>query len=208
MLKIWVRPGIGLLVVILSVTVLALLSAAGSVQAQIPTVDIPTVTSSPAGIMVTVRGDTGLDQINVRNGPGVLYDKVGIMLVGQQAPAIGRSAGGDWIMIEYPGVPDRKAWVYTKYVNLSPGSLPVIEPPPTPTPLATATIDPTLAAQFIITPLATRLPTYTPPPALVIPTFEPKSPTNLAIGLPMGLVILGLASVGVILGLFTLAQGR
>ncbi|NPV76728.1 MAG: hypothetical protein HPY59_10190 [Anaerolineae bacterium] len=175
--------------------------------AQAPTVDIPTVTSSPSGPIATVKEDADQAQINVRSGPGTFYDKVGVLLANQQAPAKGRSVGGDWILIDYPGAPGGTAWVYAPLVNLTPGTLPVVAPPPTPTPLATATIDPTLAAQFVITMEPTRLPTFTEPPPLAIPTFLASSSAGTPGGVPMGLVIIGLASLGILIGIFALAQG-
>ncbi len=179
-----------------------------NVMAQAPTVDIPTVTSSPSGPMITVRPDADQQQINVRSGPGTFYDKVGVLLVGQQAPAKGRSAGGEWILIEYPGVPSGTAWVYAPLVNLTPGELPIVEAPPTPTPLLTSTIDPTLAAQFVVTVAPTRLPTFTQPPPLSIPTFPPNPTTGTPGGIPMGLIIVSIAVVGIIIGIFTFAQSR
>ncbi|MCJ7624570.1 MAG: SH3 domain-containing protein, partial [Anaerolineaceae bacterium] len=68
------------------------------------------MTSSPAGPFVTVRSDQE-QYINVRSGPGIFYEKVGVILAGQQLPAKGRSAGGDWILVEYLGVPGSVAWV-------------------------------------------------------------------------------------------------
>jgi hypothetical protein len=50
-----------------------------------------------------------------------------------------------------------------------------VESPPTPTPLVTNTIDPTLAAQFAVQPTQTRMPTFTPPPPLSVPQFEDES---------------------------------
>jgi hypothetical protein len=172
---------------------------------QIPTVSIPTVTSTPGGPSIIVKPDQ--EQINVRNGPGTSYGKVGVLLAGQQAPAKGRSPGGDWILIDYPGVQGGHAWVYAPLVDLTPGELPVAEPPPTPTPLYTPTIDPTLAAQFVVTSVPTRLPSFTPPPPLVIPTFTASSP-DTGRGIPMGMIIIGIAAVGIFMGLFTLSQGR
>jgi hypothetical protein len=81
----------------------------------------------------------------------------------------------------------------------------VVEPPPTPTPLYTPTIDPTLAAQFIVTNAPTRLPTYTPPPPLAIPTFQ-SAPAGVASKLPMGLLIIITIAMGVFLGLVSLFQ--
>ncbi|HES58381.1 MAG TPA: hypothetical protein ENO21_03015, partial [Firmicutes bacterium] len=117
---------------------------------QIPTVSIPTVTGTPSGAMATVKATGDQDQINVRSGPSsVYYDIVGVLVVGQQVPALGRSVGGDWVQIAYPGVPGGVAWVYSPLVDLS-SSVPIVEPPPTPTPQVTPTIDPTLAAQFLV----------------------------------------------------------
>lgn len=180
----------------------------GQVYAQIPTVSIPTVTGTASGPMVTVRPDSGEAQINVRSGPGTSYDKVGVLLVGQTVPAKGRSSGGDWIMVEYVGAPGNIAWVHAPLVSLSSGNLPVVEPPPTPTPLVTNTIDPTLAAQFIVTVEPSRLPTFTEPPPIVYPTFPAAQAAPQRAGIPMGLVIIVLASVGLFVGLFTLAQGK
>ena len=169
----------------------------GIALAQQPTVDIPTVTSSPLGPTITVNTDQ--NQINVRSGPATDYPIVGVLVSGQRAPALGRSAGGDWIVIVYPGVEGGVAWVYAPLVTVS-GSLPIVEPPPTPTPKVTPTIDPTLAAQFIIELEPTRLPTYTEPPPLVLATFAPPNPVQITRGVPMGMIIAGLG----ILGLFGL----
>ena len=170
---------------------------------QIATVAIATVTGTPAGQFITVRLDQ--PQINVRGGPSTAYPKVGVLLTGQQAPAKGISSGGEWILIEYPGVPGGLAWVYAPLVEVSPGQLPVVEPPPTPTPLYTPTIDPTLAAQFIVTSAPTRLPTFTPPPPLVIPTF-PVATSGAISRLPMGMLIIIIIVMGVFLGLVSLFQ--
>jgi hypothetical protein len=174
---------------------------------QQPTVALPTVTSTPGGPVVTViSGEEQL--VSVRSGPGVFYDKIGVLLAGQQLPAKGRSEGGDWILVEYPGVPGSEGWVYAPFVSLTPGHLPIVEPPPKPTPLYTATIDPTLAAQFISTAEPTRLPTYTQAAPLVIPTYTDASVGGITSKFPMGLIIIAVTAVGILLGLFSLAQRR
>lgn len=176
---------------------------------QLGTVAIATVTGTPAGAMIKVKMDVDQTQINVRSGPGPFYPKIGVLLVGQQAPAKGKSSGGDWILIEYPGVLGGTGWVYAPLVSITPGAeLPIIEPPPTPTALYTATIDPTLAAQFIVTNEPSRLPTFTQPAPLVIPTFAKSSNTGLITSIPMGLVIVTLAAIGILIGLISLTQGR
>lgn len=172
---------------------------------QQPTVAIPTVTGSPSGPIAVVNPDQ--DQINVRSGPSVDYPIVGVLVAGQRVPALGRSPGGDWVLVVYPGVAEGVAWVYSFLITLQ-GSLPIVEPPPTPTPLVTPTIDPTLAAQFIIEIEPTRLPTFTPPPPLVIPTFTVPPVTQSTAGIPVGFVIIGIAAIG-LLGLFiSLLRGR
>lgn len=156
---------------------------------------VPTVTGTPEGPMIMVP-----DQVNVRLCPNVECDLVGVLIAGQRAPAIGRSPGGDWIQIIYPGVPGDQAWVYSPNVVLpaGPSMLPIVEPQPTPTPRITATIDPTLAAQFTLgNNFATRLPTYTPAPVVVQPTFEVAGGKGAA-GFPPIIAILAL----MILGLF------
>ena len=176
-------------------------------QAQIPTVSIPTVTGTPLGTVATVRKDIDQDQINVRAGPSTNYNVVGVLIIGQVVPALGRTAGGDWVQIEYPGVQGGIAWVYSPLVDVS-GNLSIVEPPPTPTPQTTPTIDPTLAAQFIAEIPPTRLPTYTAPPPLVIPTYEIQESVTEGMNVPMGFVIIGLGVVGLFGAFLSLLRGR
>jgi hypothetical protein len=178
-----------------------------TVLAQQPTGEFPTVTSTPRGPYVVVNPLTATDtQINVRAGPSALTEKVGVLLINQEANAIGRY--GDWIQIEYPGTPGGKAWVYGNLVTLYGGVPPLVEPPPTSTPNVTQTIDPTLAAQFLITPESTRLPTFTEPAPLEIPTFDAETDTTAIGGVPMGLIIVGLGALGLFLGAIALISGR
>jgi len=174
---------------------------------QQPTISLPTVTGTPKGITATVSLNQD-ESINVRSGPGALFDKVGVILPGQEVPVLGRSAGGDWVMIDYPGAPNNIGWVYSPLVFLSPGELPIIEPPPTPTPAVTQTINPTLAAQFISTPNPTRLPTFTPGEPLVVPAYKDVSRTSFLGGIPMGLVILIIGGLGGLLALFSFIRAR
>jgi hypothetical protein len=176
------------------------------VAAQQPTVSIPTVTSSPFGVMATVNQDQ--EQINVRAGPSQDYPIVGVLQQGERVPALGRSVGGDWVEIAYPIVDGGVAWVYSYLVTISGGELPIIVPPPTPTPKVTPTIDPTLAAQFIIVIGPTRLPTFTQPPPLSIPTYSAITENAVTVGLPMGFVIIGLAVVGLFGLVISVFRGR
>lgn len=173
----------------------------------IPTEAMATVTGTPIGPFITVNADQ--DQINVRECPNATTcAKIGVLLPGETRPAKGRSVGGEWILIEYPFLPSGLAWVHSSLVTVSPGFLPVVEPPATPTPLVTATIDPTLAAQFIVTAVPSRMPTFTMPPPLEIATFEPETSENTGNAIPMGMIITGLAAVGIFGALLSVLRGR
>lgn len=174
---------------------------------QLPTVAIPTVTGTVPGPMITVRQDSDQEQINVRSGPSTRYDTIGVLIAGQQVPAIGKTPGGDWIQVYYPGVEGSVGWVYSPLVDV-PGNLPIVEPPPTPTPRTTPTIDPTLAAQFIVEVPATRMPTFTAPPPLVIPTFTPQDTPVQGVSVPMGFIVIGLGVVGLFGTLISVLRGR
>lgn len=208
----WVFPifVIGLMIITIFMVWLTPVVASGlsSGQMQIPTVAVPTVTGTIAGPMAVVKSGPE-PQINLRSGPSSLYERVGVLLVGQRVPAKGRSPKSEWVLVDYPGAPGGTAWVYSLYVDIFPpaSQLPIVEPPPTPTPAQTATIDPTLAAKFIVTSMPTRLPTFTPPAPLAIPTFTADDGPSLA-GVPMGFVILGLAMLGIFFGVVAFAQGR
>lgn len=199
-----------LLLIVFSLLALVMLlvqtrAGQADVLAQIPTVAIPTVTGTPAGAVAIVTMEQ--DQINVRSGPSTDYPIIGVLIAGQQVPALGRSVGGDWVQIAYPGVTGGVAWVYAPLVTLE-GSVRVVEPPPTPTPRTTPTIDPTLAAQFIIEIPPTRLPTFTPPGPLAIPTFPVTDLPGNTGRVPMGLVITGMAVIGFFGILISILRGR
>ncbi|HMZ06569.1 MAG TPA: hypothetical protein PK078_03050 [Anaerolineales bacterium] len=174
--------------------------------AQQPTGSIPTVTGTATGMIVRVNLD--LEIVKVYSGPSsYLYPSVGILLTGQEVPALGISEDDTWIQIYYPGVTGSVAWVYGPYVTvIKNAKLPVIPAPSTPTPASTPTIDPTLAAAFIEPITPTRLPTFTPPPLLVIPTFLPNIDDTTRI--PAGLLIIVLGFIGGFGTLLSYLRGR
>jgi hypothetical protein len=150
------------------------------------------------------------DQVNVRTGPSTEYELIGVLIAGQTAPAIGRTAGGDWIQVAYPGVPNNIAWVYSPFVVLDPPGafLPIVEPPATATPRVTPTIDPTLAAQFNLSDItATRLPTFTAAPPIIQPTITPPE-LDASTGIPPVLTIAGLVLIGTFGILISVLRGN
>ncbi len=174
-----------------------------SAQKLDPATSTVTAVGTVSGRYITV---TYIEPINVRAGPSSFdYPIVGSLPVGGTAPATGRSPAGEWIQIEYPDAPLGKGWVYAANVSLSPGGLlPVVEPPPTPAPLETPTLNPTFVAAFQILPTSTRLPTFTAPPALVIPTFTNPAVTSSRRAITAWvIIILGLTGIlGIIITLF------
>jgi len=201
-----------LLVLFVTILILGVFMYPGNASADVglmqqPTGFLPTVTGTPEGVMATVLLDQP-DPINVRSGPSTLFDKIGVLLPGQEVSVKGRSVGGDWIMIDFPGVPGDFGWVLSGLVVLSPGELQIIEPPSTPTPEITQTINPTLAAQFITTPDPTRMATFTPGDRLVVPTYADTFTSSFLGRIPAGLVIIILAGFGGLLILFTFIKTR
>jgi hypothetical protein len=176
------------------------------VYAQQPTGSIPTVTGTPLGPMVTVYENN--DQVDVYAGPSSFnYPAVGVMLAGEQAPALGQAEGLDWIEIQYVGVPNSVAWIYAPYVSLTSGStLPNIPVPPTPTPATTPTINPTLFAALIPAVTSTRLSTFTPPAPIALPTFVDV--TRRPSSVPIGLVIVGFLFIGGLGAIISFLRGR
>ena len=179
-----------------------------SVLAQQPTGSIPTVTGTAEGPVVTV--DQSIPVIRVYAGPSSFdYPSIGVMLGNESAPAIGRARGReDWIQIHYSGVRGSIGWVYGPYVSLSPGALlPLVDIPATPTPFSTPTINPTLEAAFIGQQTPTRLPTFTPPPPLDLPSFN-DVPSTAATSVPAGLLILSLGLFGFFGAVISYLRGR
>lgn len=174
--------------------------------AQQPTGSVPTVTGTPAGMIVRVNFD--IDTVNIYSGPSsYLYPSVGVLLKGQEVPALGISEDSNWIQVYYPGVTGSTAWIYGPYVTIiKNGRLPRIPAPNTPTPVSTPTIDPTLAAAFIDPVTPTRLPTFTPPPELIVPTFLPELETVNRV--PVGLFIIILGFIGAFGTLISFLRGR
>jgi len=178
------------------------------VLAQQPTGSVPTVTGTPEGPVFIV--DQSIPVIRVYAGPSSFdYPAIGVLLASETAPAIGRARDReDWLQIHYPGVPGSIGWVYGLYGKLTPGAiLPLVDIPATPTPFATPTINPTLEAAFIGQQTPTRLPTFTPPAPLDVPSFS-DAPSSSATGVPTGLLIVLLGLFGFLGATISYLRGR
>ena len=69
---------------------------------------------------------TAVSNVNVRNGPGMDYEKIGLLKSGQKANVIGRDSDGLWWVIQIPDL-EENGWSSVDYVvgtNL--GNVPII----------------------------------------------------------------------------------
>jgi hypothetical protein len=74
-----------------------------------------TPTSPPAVPVLT----SAKDPVNCRFGPGVEWQMVGALLVGETAEIIGKTAGGGWWLIRLPSNPNTTCWVAASVTVLS-----------------------------------------------------------------------------------------
>ena len=163
-------------------------------------------TQASGDVFVTV---TYPEQINIRSGPStILHEIIGNMQPGETAQALGVSPGRDWVQIVFPPGPGGIGWVHTSLIAVSAGNLQIVEPPPTPTPRTTPTVDLTLAAAYVFEPTATRMPTFTPPPTLEVLRFTESPAAKPGGGVPMGAFVLGSGILGVLGFLVSLVRRR
>jgi hypothetical protein len=87
---------------------------------------------------------TVLVDLNIRSGPGVVYDRLGFFLKDSTAQVLGQDPASGWWLVACPSdIPAAQCWVsggsqYTLGSNID--SVPVAAVPPTPTPVPTATV--------------------------------------------------------------------
>ena len=94
-----------------------------------PTATI-TLTPTSSVPMVTVSENT-----NCRTGPGVVYDLIGALAVGEQAVVVGKYTAGNYWIINNPNG-SGTCWLWGQYATVTGDTLglPEYAPPPTPTP--------------------------------------------------------------------------
>lgn len=114
-------------------------------DAQIPPAVLPTPEpQEPTGTVTAPEG------VNVRTGPGFNYPVLAVAPFGTTGEIVGRSADGEWWVIDAPTAPNGQVWVSASFVEATNvQNVPVIAPPPppiiTPTPAPTATPGPTIS---------------------------------------------------------------
>ncbi len=148
-----------------------------------PTPIPPTPTPAPPMAVIAQK------VVNVRVGPGLIYDVIGVARENERYLITGQFPPGDWLQIDFHG---RKGWVFRQLVQLegdenlippvtdipsTPTFTPTPSPTPTDTPTATPTAIPTKAGD---TPAP---PTQPPPTATPIPpTATPAPPEAVIVG--------------------------
>jgi uncharacterized protein YgiM (DUF1202 family) len=97
-----------------------------------PPTPTPQVGQTPTPSAVTLRVSV---PTNCRVGPGRAFDIVSVLHTGKSVNVIARHATADFWVIENPGG-SGNCWVWGEYATFTglPASLPVWNPPPTPTP--------------------------------------------------------------------------
>lgn len=98
-------------------------------------VPIPTDTLAPSAT-ACVPNVVANSAINVRSGPGTVYDIIGALTQNSSAIVAGRSADSTWWYINYPAAAGGHGWVSGSVVTpyCIPASVAVIAAPPTPLP--------------------------------------------------------------------------
>ncbi len=113
----------------------------------------PSATPEPVPPSVTI-----LQNMNVRQGPGIYYPIIGPGPAGQTSLILGRNSDSSWLQVEYPSA-DGKGWVYADLVQIN-NSIEGVAiasappPPPTPTPIPSPTPGPPVptAVKYQFTP--------------------------------------------------------
>jgi hypothetical protein len=150
--------------------------------------DTPTPTVTPGTPTATVSTEPHLitrTDLNVRGGPGMEYDLLGLLPNGAQTAIVGRDGTRQWWQIRFAPAADGLGWVsadpaYAQVFNVE--AIPVVPAPPTPTgtptQTATPTHTPTGTPTLTATPTATLTPTPTATQVSEVVEFE-VSPTSI-----------------------------
>jgi hypothetical protein len=99
----------------------------GTIVAAITVTSQPSPSSGSASI-------TSTEDTNCRKGPGVMYEIVGKLLVGQTSQVVAKYQNGKFWLIKNPSNPAQECWVWneTTRVTGNVASLPEVTPPATP----------------------------------------------------------------------------
>lgn len=97
-----------------------------------PTLEITATLEDP---MLSVSADT-----NCRVGPGAIYERVGVLLVGEITEVLGRDFKGEYWYVRNPDEGAEACWVWGEYATVTGNMLSVPFMTPLPPPIASFTI--------------------------------------------------------------------
>lgn len=126
-----------------TLTSVALTQEAGQIPTPLQPEDTPTITLTPT---ITQTGTPTVPMVSVsvntncRTGPGVVYDYLTALLVGEKAQVVGKytSLSPTYWIIKKGSI---TCWLYGQYATVEgdTSNLPEMAPPPSPTPVPTDT---------------------------------------------------------------------
>jgi uncharacterized protein YraI len=99
-------------------------------------VKIPAGTQVPLPATPTPGGPSGrvLQRLNVRSGPGVSFDTLGMLEPNAVVSLTGKNSSASWFQIDYPAGLGGRAWVTAQYIQTDATGLPVLDNYGTPVP--------------------------------------------------------------------------
>ena len=105
----------------------------------------PAPTATPSGFSLKIKSAVQ----NVRSGPGLQYAVIGQLPLGTQERVLGATVDFSWLVIDFRG---QWGWLAAYLVDTfgNRNLLPIIQPPATPTPVATATTAPPRDADLVV----------------------------------------------------------
>ena len=99
--------------------------------------EMPTLTPTFTPSVPIAKVSTGT---NCRTGPGIVYDQIGVLLVGEEAVVVGKYSPSNYWIINNPDA-SGTCWLWGQHATISGNTdgLPEYTAPPTPTPTMTPT---------------------------------------------------------------------
>jgi uncharacterized protein YraI len=92
-------------------------------------VQIPAGTQVPREATPTPTGPVGrvLQRLNVRSGPGLAFDTLGMLEPEALVSLTGKNSTASWFQIDYPAGPAGRGWVTAQYIQADAAGLPVLD---------------------------------------------------------------------------------
>ncbi len=87
-------------------------------------------TQVPVDATPTPTGPTGnvIQRLNVRSGPGMTFDTLGMLEPGVTVSLTGKNTTASWFQIDYPAGPGGRGWVTSQYIQTDASAdLPVLD---------------------------------------------------------------------------------